>query len=78
MKTQQASTEPQFSDWSTGVVYDLKITKILVLVSGLNCAHIYHICYILHVIYTVKIIMFGPRDFLFGKSVLLENLRCLN
>lgn len=72
MKTQQASSEPQFSDWSTGVVYILKITKILVLVSGLNCAHICCIYYILHVLYTVKIVVFGPRDFLLGRSVLLE------
>jgi hypothetical protein len=71
MKTQQASSEPQFSDWPTGVVYVLKIT-VLVLVRGLNCAHICHICYILHALYSVIILMFGPRDFLLGRSVLLE------
>jgi hypothetical protein len=37
MKTQQASSEPQFSDWSTGVVYIL-ITKCSFLGSGLLCS----------------------------------------
>jgi hypothetical protein len=38
MKTQQASSEPQFGDWSTGMVYVLTITTVLFLDSGLKCA----------------------------------------
>jgi hypothetical protein len=56
MKTQQASSEPQFSDWSTGVVHVL-ITKFLFLGSGLNFGHVFHICYMLRVLHTVKIVV---------------------
>jgi hypothetical protein len=64
MKTQQASSEPQFSDWSTGVGYVL-ITTFLFLGSGLKCAHVFHICYVLCVLWWCC-------DFLLGISILVE------
>lgn len=70
MKTQQASSEPQFGDWSTGMVHVLSQNFVF---SGLNCAHVCCVYYTYYMLYKNSV-MFGARLLFLEKIIIYEEI----